>query len=434
MWTDALTPCWVKAKAAGRLGRRRHERSRDFCCLLGLGGPKQAFAKIATPLLQTLTRTTALDALASAQSPHELKDAWQRVQSNLPFLIDETGSIKDLKNLVLFLAIRGLLSKQNSESDDKEKIRKALKMKRAELSENKVIKNQKKSAPISEEELPFKLPLGWYWSRFQDVSICRDGQRIPLSKENRSIRQGKYDYYGASGVIDKIDDYIFDETLLLIGEDGANLINRSTPIAFLAVGKYWVNNHAHVIDSYSTLGLKYLELFINAINLKPYITGTAQPKMNQAKMNSIVVAMPPLEEQQRIVEIVENLLSTCDRLENQLNKANQIAKNLSKTAIASIAGIEIKGVEKVKIPKTELVSTLRLKASPTNKDLAPLSAILAKHNGELSSKALWNYSGMKIDEFYQQLKTEMARDWIVEPEKARMIEKDADNQSGAEAG
>jgi type I restriction enzyme, S subunit len=88
---------------------------------------------------------------------------------------------------------------------------------------------------------------------------------------------------------------------LLIGEDNANLINRSTPIAFIARGKYWVNNHAHVLDGISEEFLRYVELFINAIDLKPYVTGTAQPKMNQAKMNSIPVAVPPFAEQRRIV-------------------------------------------------------------------------------------------------------------------------------------
>jgi len=94
---------------------------------------------------------------------------------------------------------------------------------------------------------------------------------------------------------------LFDKTLLLIGEDGANLLSRTTPIAFFATGKYWVNNHAHVIDGISENFLNYIKLFINAIDLSPYVTGTAQPKMNQAKMNDILVALPPPEEQQRIV-------------------------------------------------------------------------------------------------------------------------------------
>jgi type I restriction enzyme S subunit len=148
--------------------------------------------------------------------------------------------------------------------------------------------------------------------------FSRDGERIPVSKDERNTRARIYDYYGASGVIDKIDNFLFDKPLLLIGEDGANLINRSTPIAFIARGRYWVNNHAHVLDGISEGFLRFVELHINAIDLKPYVTGTAQPKMNQAKMNSIPIALPPLAEQYRIVAKVDELIALCDRLEAQL--------------------------------------------------------------------------------------------------------------------
>jgi len=128
-----------------------------------------------------------------------------------------------------------------------------------------------------------------------------------LSVNERSRLIKIYDYYGASGVIDKVDRFIFDKPLLLIGEDGANLINRSTPIAFIARGKYWVNNHAHVLDFINEDLMKYVCLYINAISLVDYVTGTAQPKMNQEKMNSIPLALPPLAEQQRIVNAIEEL-------------------------------------------------------------------------------------------------------------------------------
>ena len=145
--------------------------------------------------------------------------------------------------------------------------------------------------------------------------INRDSERIPLSVAERSKLEKNFDYYGASGVIDKVDRYLFDKTLLLIGEDGANLLTRSTPIAFLAQGQYWVNNHAHVLDCVEgTLSLEYMMYFVNAISLAKYVTGTAQPKMNQEKMNSIPVTLPPLAEQKRIVEKLEELLPLCEQL------------------------------------------------------------------------------------------------------------------------
>ena len=134
-----------------------------------------------------------------------------------------------------------------------------------------------------DDEIPFEIPENWVWARFGTAMINRDAERIPLSVNEREKLQEIYDYYGASGVIDKVDRYLFSKPLLLIGEDGANLLTRSKPIAFIAKGQYWVNNHAHVIDSSDGLLLEYVAVYINAINLAPYVTGTAQPKMNQKK-------------------------------------------------------------------------------------------------------------------------------------------------------
>ena len=167
--------------------------------------------------------------------------------------------------------------------------------------------------------------------------INRDFERIPLSVSQRQNLDKIYDYYGASGVIDKVDKYLFDKDLLLIGEDGANLINRSTPIAFVASGKYWVNNHAHVLDVCGGMRLYYIALFINAISLIDYVTGTAQPKMNQEKMNSILVAVPPKDEQTRIINrfsIIEPLVNKYDLKTKSLEQLNSsIFINLKKSVL-----------------------------------------------------------------------------------------------------
>ena len=159
------------------------------------------------------------------------------------------------------------------------------------------------------DEIPFEIPENWVWARFGTAMINRDAERIPLSVNEREKLQKIYDYYGASGVIDKVDRYLFSKPLLLIGEDGANLLTRSKPIAFIARGQYWVNNHAHVLDSSDGLLLEYVAVYINAINLTPYVTGTAQPKMNQEKMNSILIPIPPTGEQFRIVQKINQIFS-----------------------------------------------------------------------------------------------------------------------------
>lgn len=225
------------------------------------------------------------------------------------------GGVARLRELILTLAVQGKLVSQDPSDEPASELLKKIRAEKDRLIAEGKIKRDKPLAEIADEEKPFESPASWTWTRFGDVSINRDGERIPVSSSDRESRAKIYDYYGASGVIDKIDGYLFEKTLLLIGEDGANLINRSTPIAFLAHGKYWVNNHAHVIDATHHQLLDYLALFINSISLRPYVTGTAQPKMNQAKLNSILVAVPPLAEQSRIVTRVEELMQLCDALE-----------------------------------------------------------------------------------------------------------------------
>ena len=185
------------------------------------------------------------------------------------------------------------------------------------------------ASEIDEDEIPFEIPENWCWCRFGEITINRDSERIPLSVSQRELLKKKYDYYGASGIIDKVDNYLFDKDLLLIGEDGANLLTRSTPIAFIASGKYWVNNHAHVIDCNSNyINLNYIKFFINAISLAKYVTGTAQPKMNQEKMNSIPVALPPLAVQNAIVAKLEQVLPLVDAYENALLQKEELKSAL----------------------------------------------------------------------------------------------------------
>ena len=148
----------------------------------------------------------------------------------------------------------------------------------------------------------------WKSLSFSAITENYDHKRIPLSKAERENLERKYDYYGASGVIDKVDRYLFDGKYLLIGEDGANLVTRSKPIAFIAEGQYWVNNHAHILSTKPDVVMEYLCYYINSISLLPYVTGSAQPKMTQAKMNSIPVTIPSFAEQNEIVCILDNLL------------------------------------------------------------------------------------------------------------------------------
>ena len=222
---------------------------------------------------------------------------------------------QQLKNAILQEAIEGRLVPQDPNDEPASALLARIRKEKEQLvREGKLKKKDLIETPITEDELPFNIPNSWEWVRFGTITINRDSERIPLSVYERSRLEKKYDYYGASGVIDKVDRYLFNKPLLLIGEDGANLINRSTPIAFIARGEYWVNNHAHVLDYLNEDLMQYMCWYINAISLVDYVTGTAQPKMNQEKMNSILVALPPLAEQHRIVEKLEQLLGEIDKL------------------------------------------------------------------------------------------------------------------------
>jgi type I restriction enzyme S subunit len=154
---------------------------------------------------------------------------------------------------------------------------------------------------------------GWQLARLGDLVNNHDGKRIPLKQHDRLNKKGEYRYYGASGIIDYVDDYLFDGTYLLISEDGANLLMRSTPIAFKVSGKFWVNNHAHVVQPRDGVSLDFLMYFLAITDLKPYVTGAAQPKLTQGDMNSILVPCPPFSEQQRIAAILSEQLAAVER-------------------------------------------------------------------------------------------------------------------------
>ena len=172
-----------------------------------------------------------------------------------------------------------------------------------------------------------KVPEGWEVKELGEVSINLDYKRIPLSSQERKNRHGEYRYYGAQGIIDYIDDYIFDGKYLLIAEDGENLKSRKNNIAFFVRGKFWVNNHAHVLKNNDLSNLRYLYYVMNFINIKPYLTGSAQPKLNQQNLKKIKIPLPPLPEQEKIADI---LGSIDDQIEN-LTEQNKILEEIAKT-------------------------------------------------------------------------------------------------------
>jgi type I restriction enzyme S subunit len=145
----------------------------------------------------------------------------------------------------------------------------------------------------------------WRIKPFSKVAENLDSKRVPITESVRV--KGMVPYYGASGVIDYVRDFIFDDDLLCISEDGANLVARTYPIAFSITGKTWVNNHAHVLKFEHKYTQILVENYLNAINLEEFLTGMAQPKLNRAKLDIIPIPLPKPNEQQKIASCLSSL-------------------------------------------------------------------------------------------------------------------------------
>jgi type I restriction enzyme S subunit len=166
------------------------------------------------------------------------------------------------------------------------------------------------------------IPTQWEFNQLGKLCENLDKKRKPISKQKRI--SGQYPYYGATGVLDYVNDYIFDERLVLIGEDGAKW-GKGEKTAFFGEGKYWVNNHVHVLKPYRDQVLdEWIVYYLNHLDLSVYITGLTVPKLNQTKLREIPIPLPPLSEQKRIVEILDEAFEGIDRAiaNTQKNLAN----------------------------------------------------------------------------------------------------------------
>lgn len=162
--------------------------------------------------------------------------------------------------------------------------------------------------------------------RLGDIISNFDKKRVPLSSMQRANRQGEYRYFGAQGVIDYIDDYIFDGTYMLVAEDGENLKSKKQNIAQIVSGQFWVNNHAHILQVKSDFNLYYLCYLINSMDLSGYITGSAQPKLSQTNLNAITVDLPEKEMQDRIasfLQLFDKKIETNEKINDNLAEQAQ---------------------------------------------------------------------------------------------------------------
>jgi type I restriction enzyme S subunit len=272
----------------------------------------------------------------------EIEKQFTRLEAGVAALRRVQANLKRYRAAVLKAACEGRLVPTEAELHRQRKTKSAQLETGAELL-TRILAERRKNwtgrgqykepIPPDSANIPPSLPEGWACASVDQMTENFDGRRVPLKSADRDKRSGQYPYYGASGIIDDIDDFLFDGDYLLIAEDGANLLSRSTPIAFKATGKFWVNNHAHIVQTRGEIPLAYLSIFLNGKDISFSVTGSAQPKLTQAALNKIPVPLPPLAEQTRIVAEVERRLSVVEELESVVTANLQRATRLRQSIL-----------------------------------------------------------------------------------------------------
>ncbi|WP_304155094.1 restriction endonuclease subunit S [Megamonas hypermegale] len=199
----------------------------------------------------------------------------------------------------------------------------------AKKKQQLTIEEKMQQALVPQEEQPYKIPDNWCWVYIiNGFAECLDKYRKPINANERAKRIGNIPYYGATGQVGWIDDYLTDDNLVLIGEDGAPFLDLLKDKAYIINGKAWVNNHAHILKSfYSIYGNKYLCYYLNIFDYKNYINGTTRLKLTQKNLELMYIPLPPLNEQQRIVNVIESLFAKLDEakqlIQNTIDKFEQ---------------------------------------------------------------------------------------------------------------
>lgn len=199
------------------------------------------------------------------------------------------------------------------------------------MAKNKelTLEEKLKEALIPKEEQPYEIPENWEWGYLlSSFAICLDNFRKPINSEERAERKGNIPYYGATGQVGWIDDYLTDEELVLVGEDGAPFLNPFKKKAYLISGKSWVNNHAHILKSlYKNAGNSYLVNYLNCFDYKNYVSGTTRLKLTQASLKKIPIPIPPLKEQKRIVEKLDSIFEKINKAKELIQEVKEKIEN-----------------------------------------------------------------------------------------------------------
>ena len=257
-------------------------------------------------------------------------------QEQLGNLFIPKPSLGEIEKINLFLdqktaEIDNLISK-------KQKLIDCLKEERMAIINQAVTKGINPNAEMKDSNVEWlgRIPKVWTVKKLKYVLNFLDYKRVPLSSDERGKMTDKtYDYYGASGVIDKVEDYIFDGTYILLGEDGANLITRSTELAFIATGKFWVNNHAHILEPKNG-NIFYYKHILECYDYSPIISGSAQPKLTAENLANIEILEPPKADQNLIIDFLNSRSMEINNVIKKIEKEIELIKEYRTSLINEV--------------------------------------------------------------------------------------------------
>ncbi|WP_323977015.1 restriction endonuclease subunit S [Aeromonas hydrophila] len=394
--------------------------------------------------LQNNLRQSTLQAVANATSPHELQTTWTRLTNNFGRLFHKPEDVADLRKLASELAIRGVLDVGHEQTNSS-----TVDIYLAELGRKKSGKRFAKSVQPDEE---FSLPNGWRWVLLEDLLSDSESGWSPKC-EAQPRREGEWGVLKVSAVTWGAFDPNENKRLPLSLEarpecavrPGDFMLSRANTAELVARSVIAPDNCPEkLLMSDKIVRLNFLDNalkpWVNLVNnsdfarvyYKERATGTSDSMRNVSRqvIHELPIPLPSLKVQERILLVLSRVLRYCDSLEKQAASRMELSAQLAASAIAGLTGIAIEQEEEpMKAPQTELIAPLRLGTAPDIKAQAPLATILARHNGEMSAKDLWQRFGGEIDAFYAQLKTEVAHGWILEPTPAEMLEKQANTES-----
>jgi type I restriction enzyme, S subunit len=392
--------------------------------------------------LQDALRKSALQALSDAQSPDELRASWHRLRVNFSHLFSEPADVDDVTAELKNMAVRGVLVEVSKTAPDIARITADCSALRSQYIAGGLMRRQKLVSP-AESDVTY--PEHWVVTAFDEVAVViggvtkgRDlrGKRVVvcpyLSVAN--VQRGHFKLEGLKSIDiaeDELPKYLVHEGDLLITEGGDwDKVGR-TAIWPGGVERCLHQNHVFKARVPSEQLLKeWVELVFNSGVGRDYFAGASKQTTNLASINmtqlrSFPLPIPPLEEQRRILDLLAALNDLCGQWRSQLRHERDLASLFAAVSVSALTGINIELVEDtaVKAPQIELIAPLRLGTLPAVTDQAPLATLLARHQGEMAARDLWQRFGGEIDAFYAQLKTEVMHGWIAEPEPAQVREK-----------